>query len=173
MWVQFSGQKIPWRRKWQPTPVFLPGDSHGQKNLEGYIQSMGLQRIGHDCLSRKCHLLQEVFLKEWSTQLFRVKWSEWDPWKKLCWWTGPLLPPWWPREFSARYDEHGSYCGFELWSPVFLLMESPSPGREETLFETDVWELLVTGSKARNCLYRDTDFGLSLGLLNPWSESRY
>ena len=28
--------KIPWRRKWQPTPVFLPGDSHGQKSLVGY-----------------------------------------------------------------------------------------------------------------------------------------
>ena len=28
--------KIPWRREWQPTPVFLPGESHGQKSLEGY-----------------------------------------------------------------------------------------------------------------------------------------
>ena len=28
--------KIPWRRKWQPTPVFLPGDSHGQRSLAGY-----------------------------------------------------------------------------------------------------------------------------------------
>ena len=28
--------KIPWRRKWQPTPVFLPGKSHGQRSLEGY-----------------------------------------------------------------------------------------------------------------------------------------
>ena len=26
----------PWRRKWQPTPVFLPGESHRQRNLEGY-----------------------------------------------------------------------------------------------------------------------------------------
>ena len=26
--------KIPWRRKWQPTPVFLPGESHGQRSLE-------------------------------------------------------------------------------------------------------------------------------------------
>ena len=25
-----------WRRKWQTTPVFLPGESHGQKSLEGY-----------------------------------------------------------------------------------------------------------------------------------------
>ena len=29
-------RKIPWRRKWQPTPVFLPGDSHGQRTLAGY-----------------------------------------------------------------------------------------------------------------------------------------
>ena len=28
--------KIPWRRKWQPTPVFLPGKFHGQKSLAGY-----------------------------------------------------------------------------------------------------------------------------------------
>ena len=25
-----------WRRKWQPTPVFLPGESHGQRSLAGY-----------------------------------------------------------------------------------------------------------------------------------------
>ena len=29
-------RKIPWRRKWQPTPVFLPGKSHGQRSLAGY-----------------------------------------------------------------------------------------------------------------------------------------
>ena len=28
--------KIPWRRTWQPTPVFLPGESHGQKSLVDY-----------------------------------------------------------------------------------------------------------------------------------------
>ena len=28
--------KIPWRRNWQPTPVFLPGKSHGQRSLAGY-----------------------------------------------------------------------------------------------------------------------------------------
>ena len=28
--------KISWRRKWQPTPVFLPGESHGQRSLVGY-----------------------------------------------------------------------------------------------------------------------------------------
>ena len=28
--------KIPWSRKWQPTPVFLPGEFHGQGSLAGY-----------------------------------------------------------------------------------------------------------------------------------------
>ena len=28
--------KVPWRRAWQPTPVFLPGESHGQRSLVGY-----------------------------------------------------------------------------------------------------------------------------------------
>ena len=31
-WVE----KIPWRRKQLPTPVFLPGESHGQRTLAGY-----------------------------------------------------------------------------------------------------------------------------------------
>ena len=31
-WVR----KIPWRRKWQPTPVCLPGESHGQRSVAGY-----------------------------------------------------------------------------------------------------------------------------------------
>ena len=31
-------KKIPWRRKWQPTPVFLPEKSHGQRRLVGYRQ---------------------------------------------------------------------------------------------------------------------------------------
>ena len=29
-------RKIPWRRKWQPSPVYLPGKSHGQRSLANY-----------------------------------------------------------------------------------------------------------------------------------------
>ena len=28
--------KVPWRRAWQPTPIFLPGEFHGQRSLAGY-----------------------------------------------------------------------------------------------------------------------------------------
>ena len=34
--VQPLGWRIPWRTKWLPTPVFLPGEFHGQRNLVGY-----------------------------------------------------------------------------------------------------------------------------------------
>ena len=44
-WVWSRGQKIPWRRKWQPTPVFSPGKSQEQRSLVGHSQ---LQRVGHD-----------------------------------------------------------------------------------------------------------------------------
>ena len=40
--------KIPWRREWQPTPVFLSGESHGRSNLVDYVQATGLQKGGHD-----------------------------------------------------------------------------------------------------------------------------
>ena len=33
---QSPGQKIPWRRKWQLTPAFSPGEFHGQRSLAGY-----------------------------------------------------------------------------------------------------------------------------------------
>ena len=37
-----------WRRKWQPTPVFLPGESQGPGSLVGCQMSMGSHRVGHD-----------------------------------------------------------------------------------------------------------------------------
>ena len=39
-WVR----KIPWRRKWQPPPVFLPGESHGQRSLEGTVHGVTKSR---------------------------------------------------------------------------------------------------------------------------------
>ena len=36
MWVQSLSREDPCRKKWQPIPVFLPGESHGQRSLAGY-----------------------------------------------------------------------------------------------------------------------------------------
>ena len=44
--------KLPWRRKWQPTPVFLPGKSDGQRSLVG-CSSWGHKRVGHHLASKQ------------------------------------------------------------------------------------------------------------------------
>ena len=36
MRVRSLARKTPWRRAWQPTQVFLPGETHGQRSLVGY-----------------------------------------------------------------------------------------------------------------------------------------
>jgi len=50
-WVR----KIPWRRKWQPTPVFLTGESYGQRSLASYSpgcrhesDTIEAIEVGHD-----------------------------------------------------------------------------------------------------------------------------
>ena len=40
-WVR----KTPWRRSWLPTPIFLPGESHGQRSLVGY-STQGHKELG-------------------------------------------------------------------------------------------------------------------------------
>ena len=57
-WVWSLGWEVPWRRKWQPTPVLLPRKSHRRRSLV----SMGSQRVGHDwatslhyCCPGGCH----------------------------------------------------------------------------------------------------------------------
>ena len=54
-WVR----KIPWRRKWQPTPVLLPEKSHGQRSLVGC--SPGGGRVGHDLATEQQHGFMVLF----------------------------------------------------------------------------------------------------------------
>ena len=52
--------KIPWRRKWQPTPVSLPGESHGQKSLVG-CSPWGCKESG---TTERLTLTYKLFLKK-------------------------------------------------------------------------------------------------------------
>ena len=67
---------IPWRRNWQPTPVFLPGKSHGQKSLTGYNpwghkESDTTERLEHTDTHTLWPRLQPLSIKqgEWSVWL--------------------------------------------------------------------------------------------------------
>ena len=60
-WIPPWIGKVSWRGKWQPTPVFFPGKSHGQKSLVG---SMG-SRVGHNWATK-----QQQIVFPWKCFLF-------------------------------------------------------------------------------------------------------
>ena len=64
--------KIPWRKAWQPTPVFLPGESHGQRSLVGY-SPWGLARVRQtERLNHCCH--QSCLYKSFSLIFLTLIW---------------------------------------------------------------------------------------------------
>ena len=62
--------KIPWRRKWPPTPVSLPGKSHGQRGLMGY-SPCGHKRVKYNWPTEqhKHELVMIPPIKNWTLRL--------------------------------------------------------------------------------------------------------
>ena len=65
-WVQSLGWEDPWRRAWLPTPVPLPGEFHGQRNLVGYSPWVGkesdrTEQLTHRHTPLSHHRLWEIF----------------------------------------------------------------------------------------------------------------
>ena len=73
--------KIPWRRKWQPTPVLLPRKSQGQWSLAGYCP-WGCKRVGHDLLTKQQQHEDERG-KEKSRLIFK-NWEGWGKKQNIC-----------------------------------------------------------------------------------------
>ena len=61
-WVR----KIPWRQEWQPTPIFLLGEFHGQRKLVGYCPRES-QRVTHT--HTHTHTLQSICIGDLSANL--------------------------------------------------------------------------------------------------------
>ena len=87
--------KIPWRMKWQPTPVFLPGKVHGQRSLEGY--SPWGCKVGHSSVTKQQNWSIFYFIDyytegKWKSlshvQLFVTPWTVAPP-RLLCPWNSP------------------------------------------------------------------------------------
>ena len=77
-WVR----KIPWSQKWQPTPVSLPGKSHGQRSLAGY--SSWDCRVRHNwaqtCVYTNTHMYVYRFLRRWVAGLQNIHASDINEW---------------------------------------------------------------------------------------------
>ena len=66
-WVWSLVGNIPWRRKWQATPVFLPGEFHGQRSLSDYSpwgcrESETTERLTHTHTHTHTHTIKGDFL---------------------------------------------------------------------------------------------------------------
>jgi len=81
--------KIPWRRKWQPIPVFLPGKSHGQRSLVGY-SSLGCKRVRYHLAAKNnnthththTHMYIHAHARVWERKRHRkTKWESF--WKYI------------------------------------------------------------------------------------------
>ena len=91
VWCEFDPWvgKIPWRRKWQPTPVFLPGESHRERSLGVYspwswknltrLKQLSMHTLVHcGTLGRWLNLSDPQFLHPQNsdnTSLLRIKWN--------------------------------------------------------------------------------------------------
>ena len=65
-------RKIPWRRNWQPTPVFLPRKSHGQRSLVGY-SPQGLKESDTEQLNNNhCGLIDLSFFPFWAINCLNI-----------------------------------------------------------------------------------------------------
>ena len=67
--------KIPWRRKWQPTPVFLPGKSHRQRNLAGYssVQSLSCVQLFATSWTAACQASLSITNSQSSLKLMSIE----------------------------------------------------------------------------------------------------
>ena len=78
--------KICWRRAWQSTPGFLPGESHGQRSMAGH--SPWWHRVGHDSVSMRTVTLE--MHREWIAQPYacmtlNLGWSHHNPYLNNFW----------------------------------------------------------------------------------------
>ena len=103
---------MPWRRKWPPTPVFSPGEFHGQRSLVGY-GPWGCERVRHDWATERLSDWAHTHILDWGIIAcpWRLRWQRiclqcerpgFDPWVGKVPWRRQWLPNplFWPGEFQ-------------------------------------------------------------------------
>ena len=102
---------IPWRRKWQPTPVFLPGEFNGQRSLVGYspwdskesdttewLTLLTLVSILSPILQERKLRLKEIITLSHTKPVETIQtWVFWLPWSQYAWGTFSHTLKEWPR----------------------------------------------------------------------------
>ena len=126
-WVR----KIPWRRKWQPTPVLLPGKSHGQRSLMGY-SPWGCKRLRHDLATKQQQSAPILLFVPGSFFADFFSWFRFRVWRsRFCWKPGKLSG----RPLFSYFGSILPLCirwGFSLWHndyvPMLMQLKSKAVG---------------------------------------------
>ena len=138
MWVQPLAGKIPWRRPWQPTPVFLPGEPHPEK--PGGLQSIRSQRVRNNWSNLAGMHTKKIVANTQQIQvlLFETFWI----FKKtfpLCGWLNPRMQSPWIHSPCLSSMDQG--CLTRLWFRMLAmgctdpqLAEAPPKLSEYILF---------------------------------------
>ena len=149
--------RSPWRKKWQPTPVFLPGEFHGQSSLEGYSPWGRKELDTTDWLThphtRTCtHMLRNAettLLVDAKWLIYNSKCEGWTIKKAECrrmdafqlWcWKRLLRVPWTVRrsnqsilkENSPEYSLEGLMLKLKLWpsdAKNWVIGKDPNAGK--------------------------------------------
>ena len=91
--------EIPWRRAWHSTPVLLPGESLWTEEPAG-LQSMGLQRVGHDWVTKQTqHSSIWVRIRYWNREV--VSFNSLSSFLRLCIFSPDLVRLWLFRKLLA------------------------------------------------------------------------
>ena len=130
-----------WRRKWQPTPVFLPGESQGQRSLGGLL-SMGSHRVRHDWsdLAAAVAVISFGFEKRWQMFLLSRKALSQTDTLSYCLYPfeNPIVQE---RSYSVVVKENAvkllclvtqscpTLCDPVGWSPLGSSVHGDSPGK--------------------------------------------
>ena len=110
-----SVRKIPWRRKWQPIPLFLPGEIHGQRTLPGY-SPWGRKEL--DTTERLTLSLWTEMMKSLSAPC----WGYSLAWMNTCGSSQQSLP----EKSSIRGPEMGHFSWIIVWAEIPLLVAGPT-----------------------------------------------
>ena len=132
--------KIPWRKEWLPTPVFLPGESHGQRNMLGY-SSWGRKESDttewlihtharthtHAHTHTHTHTVKQDLCSFCLKMIWKRKLVIWRIWSFLSW--SPLLLPifcaLWPKRFLINLFCSLYWQSTSWFMPPMILSSSP------------------------------------------------
>ena len=120
--------KIPWRRKWQPTPVFLPGKPHGQRSLVGY-SPQGHKRV-------RCNLATACMLSRFGLVPLcdAMHASLFCPWgfSRQEYWSGLPSPP--PEDLPNPGTEPAFPMAPALGGEFFTDKSQGKPKQQQMLY---------------------------------------